>query len=113
MLTQSSAADMHPALLNTAATTPPSMQSTGLTLDFEPKFSTVTKGRVPAALEWQDIKYTVGTKPILHGVSGQAFVRAPPPSGERAGNVRLTTPTGSPATWWRSWARRARASPRC
>jgi len=66
---------MHSALLNAAATTPPTMHSTGLTLDFEPKFSTVTKGRVPAALEWQDIKYTVGTKLILHGVSGQAFVR--------------------------------------
>jgi ABC-type multidrug transport system ATPase subunit len=55
---------------NTTSSTP---ARSVLTMDFDPKFSSLINARRPTvALEWQDIDYTIKEKKILHGLSGQA-----------------------------------------
>lgn len=50
----------------------PSDLETGslLSLDFNPKFESLKQKEVGIALQWSNIKYAVGAKQILNGVSG-------------------------------------------
>lgn len=60
--------------ISTSGTVTPdvTIESGGLNLDWEANFTSLKKRDRTIALDWQDIKFSVKKKEILHGISGEA-----------------------------------------